>query len=285
MIIYFFKDRSKGPIDFYELIDGYFDKIPNAKITSNDEEVFVDLFLPSFDCSYRFSITKRSRVKSLYRLNADYSNTFLVCEMPNVVPQFVFRLMLKQVEDVCAKFELAIYHDMMNNICEFNMLDLIQLFPKERAKYLEDHPEIVTYKVDQDMLNEICECQSKLEELPKLLGRDIVASPYIVLKDNTNRIYFSVNWHVGVPTTFPPHLDFVHIEEEENLVSLVPIHIFYKYVERYMTEIKDGLVKTQIKCLREKESAKAKKLIKKMRKSVISTFHYEVIQLTDLIEK
>ena len=39
MVIYFFKERSKELIDFYDLVDGYFDKCENTSITSNDNEL------------------------------------------------------------------------------------------------------------------------------------------------------------------------------------------------------------------------------------------------------
>ena len=44
-------------------------------------------------------------------------------------------------------------------------------------------------------------------------------------------------------------------------------------------------IKSNIRYLNENGSLKAKKFIKKMRKSVLSTYNYEVIKITDLIEK
>ncbi len=285
MIIYFFKDRSKERVDFGQLIDEYFDKIENTYITSNDDEFVATFNIPHFDCSYRYLITKRSRVTSLYRLNPNFVNTFLLCELPDDVPLFIMRLMLKQIDELCRLFDFAIYHEKIDNITNFNMFELIEVLTKERTKYLNDHPEVVKYQVDQDLLNEVCMYQSLIDELPSVVKDDIVANPYIVLKDSENHIYFSVNWHVGMPTTFPPHLDFVHVEEEENLVNLVPIQTFYKYVQRNMYEIKDGSIGIEIRYLNENSSLKSRKYIKKMRKAVISTFNFDVIKITDLIEK
>lgn len=285
MIIYFFKDRSKERVNFGQLIDEYFDKLENTVITSNDDEFVATFNIPHFSCSYRYLITKRSRVSSLYRLNPNYVNTFLLCEFPDDVPQFITRLILKQIDELCKMFEFAIYHDKIDNIKEFNMFELIAILNKERSKYLNEHPEIIKYPVDQDLLNEVCTYESMIDELPSVVKDDIVATPYIILKDHQDHVYFSINWHVGLPTTFPPHLDFVHVEEEENLVNLVPIQIFYKYVEKIMYEIKDGSIGIKIRYLNENGSLKAKKFIKKMRKSVLSTYNYEVIKSTDLIEK
>lgn len=285
MVIYFFKERSKELIDFYDLVDGYFDKCENTSITSNDNELIINFDIPNFACSYRYLVTKRSRVTSMYRLNPNYMNTFMLCEIPEAIPQFLIRYILRQVEELCTKFGFAIYHDMFDNIHEFNMFEMIALLTKERKNYLQEHPEVVMYPIDQDMLNEICTYQASLSELPKIVKGDVVASPYIVLKDSSNHIYFSVNWQVGLPTTFPPHLDFVHVEEEVNLVSLVPANIFYKNVDHYMYEIKDGSIDIRIKYLNEKGSNKARKLIRKMRKYVVSAYDYEEIKLTNLIEK
>lgn len=285
MIIYFFKDRSKERVDFGQLIDEYFDKLENTVITSNDDEFIATFNLPEFETSYRYLITKRSRVSSLYRLNPNFVNTFLLCEIPDDVPLFVSRLILKQIDELCKIFEFAIYHERIENIKEFNMFELISILQKERNKFLENNPNIKKYKVDQDLLNEVCTYQSMINELPSVAKDDIVANPYIVLKDSNDNIYFSVNWHVGLPTTFPPQLDFVHIEEEENFVNLVPIQVFYKYVEKLMYEIKDNSIGIKIRYLNENSSLKARKYIRKMRKSFLSTYKYENIKLIDLIEK
>ena len=108
MIIYFFKDRSKERVNFGQLIDEYFDKLENTVITSNDDEFIATFNIPHFGCSYRYLITKRSRVSSLYRLNPNYVNTFLLCEFPDDIPQFITRLILKQIDELCKMFEFAI---------------------------------------------------------------------------------------------------------------------------------------------------------------------------------
>lgn len=285
MIIYFFKDRSKERIDFGQLIDEYFDKLENTILSSNDDEFIATFNLPEFETSYRYLITKRSRVSSLYRLNPNFVNTFLLCEIPDDIPLFLSRLILKQIEELCRIFEFAIYHERIENIREFNMFELISILEKERRLYLENNKDVVKYKVDQDLLNEVCTYQSMIHELPSVVKDDIVANPYIVLKDNNDNVYFSVNWHVGLPTTFPPQLDFVHIEEEENFVNLVPIQVFYKYTEKLMYEIKDSSIGIKIRYLNENASLKARKYIRKMRKSFLSTYKYENIKLIDLIEK
>lgn len=283
MIIHFFRERSKPRMDFYQLIDGYFDNLENCVIKSNDDEVDLKMNMSNFDFEYHFLITKRSRVSSLYRLNLEYSNINLLCEIPSVLPQYISRLIFKQISEICEKFELAIYCDAFENIHEFDMFELITALGKERIKYLEEHEGVITYKVPMTILNEMCCYQSMIGELPNLVKGDVIVQKYNILREKrTGVICKSISWKVGTPTLFPPHLNYVQVEEEENLVALIPIEIFYKYAEKLMNEVKD--VDFKLLYLNEKTALKVKKLIKKMRKAIVSYTNFEEIKITNLIE-
>ena len=67
MVIHFFKSRSDERIDFEELIDNYFGAMKDTQISSDDEAVEIMLGMPDFNFSYRYLITKRSRVSSIYK--------------------------------------------------------------------------------------------------------------------------------------------------------------------------------------------------------------------------
>ena len=155
MILHFFKNRAKDRIDFSSLIDGYFDQIENSKIESNDEELRITINLPRFSCSYYFLITKRSRVSSIYKLNSEYVNINLLCEIPEVLPRYVMRVILKQIEELCDKFELAVYHDQIDNIKEFKLFEILQLLIKDRSRYLQENDDITVYPVPEHILNQI----------------------------------------------------------------------------------------------------------------------------------
>ena len=109
---------------------------------------------------------------------------------------------------------------------------LVAALGKERARYLEEHEDVVTYKVPMTILNEMCCYQSMINELPSLVKGDVIVKKYNVMREKrTNLVCTSISWKVGTPTLFPPHLNYVQVEEEENLIALVPIEIFYKYDE------------------------------------------------------
>lgn len=283
MIIHFFRERSKPRIDFYQLVDGYFDNLENCVIKSNDDELEISINMNNFDFSYKFYITKRSRVSSLYRLNREYTNLHFLCEIPSVLPQYISRLIFKQISDVCEKFELAIYCSQFEDIHTFDMFELITALGKERIQYLEENENVETYKVPMSVLNEMCRYQSMIGDLPDLVKGDVIVKKYNIMREKrTGVICTSISWKVGTPTLFPPHLNYVQVEEEENLVALVPIEIFYKYVEKLMNEVKD--VDFKLLYLNEKTALKAKKLVKKMRKAIVSYTNFEEIKITNLIE-
>lgn len=286
MVIHFFKNRAKERIDFIELIDNYFDLIDNCVIDSNEEEVKIMLNMPQFDCGYHYLITKRSKVSSIYKLNSEYVNINLLCEIPEVLPQYVMRVILKQIDELCKKFELVIYYDQLDNIKEFKLFDILQSLIKERSSFLQENTEEKVYPVPEHILNQVCLYQLIVDKLPNLVSHDLIPCNYIVLLDKlTKRIEFTINWKVNQPVVFPPQLSYVQVEEEENLIALIPADIFFKHATRYTYEIKDNAVDLKMMYLDEKGCNKVKKLLKKMRKNMVSISNYDVISLTKLIEE
>lgn len=289
MIVHFFRKRDIPRIDFYELIDVYFDSLENCTITSNDNEVEIKLSLPYFNFEYRFLVTKRSHILSIYKLNSDYININLLCEVPTMLPQYISRLIFKQINEICERFELAIYFDKLEDIHQFEMFELITALGKERLEYLDNHSEVKKYLLPMNTINEICQYTSMKESLTSSVKEDVIIPLYNVLAEkNTCNVKLSISWKAGTPCIFPPHLDFIQVVEEENFVDIIPIDVFLKYVEKYMNEFdtkNDDVINFRLLCLSEKAAAKARKLVKKMKKSVVSLTNFENINITDLTEK
>lgn len=285
MIIHFFRERVKPRIDYFQLIDNYFDSLPNSSISSNDDEVKITISYPNFDFEYAFFITKRSRVSSLYKLNIEYTSTNLLCEVPFFIPQYISRLIFKQISDLCEKFELAIYYEKYEDITKFDMFQLIDFLGKERIKYLDEHLEVSNYRIPNNILNDMCRYQSLVDVLPKQIKELTTAPKYTILCDNrTGEVRNSVIWKAGSPMIFPPHLNYIQVVEDDNLVALVPAEMFFHHAGRMMYELKDKNIDLKILYLNEKSALRVKKLIKKMRKAVLSLTDFTEIKITDLIE-
>ena len=286
MVIHFFRNRSEERIDFFELVDNYFGTMDNCHISSSDEVVELKLDYPEFNFSYQYLITKRTRVSSMYRLNSQFVNINLLVEIPPILPQYLIKVILVNMADLCNKFNLSIYYDTIDNITEFNMYDLLATLIKERDNYLTNHSEIKKYYISSDKLNQIFKYQSKLDVLPSLIKADVLAAPYMpMVNELSGNIEFSINYPVGQPFIFPQHLTYVQLEEEENLISLIKTDVFFKYTEKFMYEVKDSTCDVKLLFVNEKNSLKIKKLLRKLRKFMISSNNFKPIEMTELIEE
>ena len=152
--------------------------------------------------------------------------------------------------------------------------------------YLEKHYEIKKYYVPSDRLNQIFKYQGKLNELPQLIKADVIASPYIpMVNELDGQVELCINYPVGQPFIFPQHLTYVQIEEEENLISLIKAETFFKYTEKFMYEVKDSTCDVKLLYVNEKGSLKIKKVLRKLRKFMISSSNFKHIEMIELIEE
>ena len=144
MIIHFFRERIKERINYSEVID-FFSDLPNCIITSDNDQVDIELSEPSFDFKYHFYITKRTRVKSMFKLSPEYVNTNILIEIPVLLSKFLVRKMLKVAYELSKRFDLYVYHEKISDITEFKMLDLLAYIDKETSDYM------ISNKVDTVM--------------------------------------------------------------------------------------------------------------------------------------
>ncbi len=282
--VHFFKNRSLERIDYEELIN-YFDELEECQITVNEDNVEIVYYDDIFDFSYRFLITKRSQVKSIYNLNADFFNINLLVEIPVLLPSFVTKSILVFVMDLCRTFELEIYYEGLQNIQPFDMTGLMMFLKTEREYYIEEHPEEEVYYVNRDKLMHVCNYQQMMPYLPSKIKDDAVINPYIVMLDNDYKeIAFSVLWRAGTPMVFPPELDYVHVEED-GIVSIIPAPIFFKYCHKYMYELYDYMPGAALLLLCGRNVNRAKKVVKKLRKDSIPHTLFDEKSIINLIEK
>lgn len=291
MVIHFFRERIKERIDFSDVIDVFFGELENCEITSDDDQVDISITEPTFDFKYHFYITKRTRVTNIIKLNPSFVNTNILVDIPVLLPKFLVRKILKIVGDLCKKFELAIYHDMINDIQPFSMLDLLTNMDKETYMYIENHPGKYHY-LDQRTLTTACTFLQVIPEIAESLVVDTVISPYDVLYDKEeDKVVLAMTWQAGQPTVFPPLLNYIFIEEEGNLLSVIPAEGFFKYTRRLMHEIVknkkfDYQLDMDLYYLNEKNAIKAKKLVRKMRKKyLVMRNRFNELKITEILEK
>lgn len=286
MIIHFFRNRKIERLDYAVLIDEYFDKIENSKISSNDDEVEVLIPFLHFDTSYKFLITKRSRVTSIYRLNPDFVSLYLLCEVSDTLPDFLYKQVLKQIADLCEKFQFEIYHDGLDNIVPFNMFNELKYMNNVKEHYYDTHTDIVKHTLPQSELNDICTYQYFIDKIPELVQSSVICNPYIVLRNVlTSKIELAMKWVVGTPMIFPEYLDYICMEEEGSLLTLVSKMDFFKHTGKLLYDVKNDSLAISFSYMNEKMASKQKKLVKKLRKNSIPLNNFETLSIVSLTEE
>lgn len=282
--VHFFRNRSLERIDYEKLIE-YFEELGTCDISYDEDCVEIIYNDTIFNFSYRFLITKRSQVRSIYNLNADFFNINLLVEIPILLPCFITKTILVFIMDLCRTFDLEIYYEGIKNIEPFDMTGLMMFLENERTYYISEHPEKEVFYVNRDKLMHVCNYQQMMPYLPAKIKDEAVINPYIVMLDNEYKeIVFSVLWRAGTPMVFPPDLDYVHIEED-GIVSIIPAPIFFKYCHKYMYELRDYMPGAELLLLVGRNVNRAKKLIKKLRRDSIPHTLFEEKRVIDLIEK
>ncbi len=284
MTIHFFKDRTQERIDFVELIDGYFAKMPHTEISSDESEVKIQVLMSEFDFSYVFYITKRNKVSSIYRLNPTFININLYLEIPAILPQYIIRKMLSVVGDICQKFDLEIYYDRADNIHQFDMFELLSLLENEKNDYYKRNIDEVSYLLPISKLNNLCAYQSMKQDLLANLKQELVAPNYTMLYNKEQeKVSVCICWTSSSATIIPPELDYI-ITNIDGIKYMIPLDIWTKHFQRLVSEIKDDNLMFNVSYINVKQATRIAKKLSKMKKNFILFEGYETIKLTNCIE-
>lgn len=280
--IHFFRDSSLEKLDFSKVLE-FFDNYPNFKTYYTDDEVQIDYRDDDFKFSYRYLITKKSRVNNIYKLNPSYLNVNFYLELPVLIPSFLVKEILTITQKICKLFDLEIYNDSFNDVQPFNLADVVVLFEDSRKQTIEDYGMQDKLPFQKDKLDEVCRYQRSVESLREYYHNEVevnIVEP--ILDKITNEYGISTTWTVGTPMVFPPHLSYVYIKDEQNLPFLVRSADFFSIVGKYLIEIVNFLPDMYI--LKAKQAKSARKTLNKLRKVAIIDQNFKSIRLSNLLD-
>jgi hypothetical protein len=280
--IHFFRNSSLDKIDFSKVLE-FFDTYPNFKIYYTDDEVQIDYRDDDFKFSYRYLITKKSRVNNIYKLNPMFLNINFYLELPVLIPSFLVKEILTITQKICKMFDLEIYNDSFKDVQPFNLADVVVLFEESRKKTIEDYGMQDKLPFPKDKLDEVCRYQRSVESLKEYYHNEVEVNPVEPIIDKiTNEYGISTTWTVGQPTVFPPHLSYVYIKDEQNLPFLVRSADFFSIVGKYLIEIVNFLPDMYI--LKAKQAKSARKTLNKLRKVAIIDQNFKSVRLSNLLD-
>lgn len=282
LCIHFFRKNSLGKIDYTKILE-YFETLPNFKIYYTDDNVEMVYSDHEFEFEYRFLITKQSKVTRIYELNPMYSNINFMVEIPLLIPSFLAKEILTLVQKITKLFDLEIYQNELKDVEPFNLVDILVLFEKHRREYLENHE--VTDKIlyDNEKLNIICKYQRSIASLEDYYNHSVAVGRCIPVVDHEKAVSgISYTWQFSKPAIFPPYIDYIFIETDEETV-LISREDLYRILAKYFIEIKTVLPDLYI--MKEKQAKKARKEFKLLKKSHLADLNFTTLRLCDVIEK
>lgn len=281
--INFFRNNDAGKLDYEQLL-AFFDEIPGFSTYMSEDEVEMVYEDKDFNFSYRYLITKKSRVNQIYKLSPKYTNVNFLLEMPILIPTFIAKEILGLAQKVCKTFELEIYHDSFDDVKQFNMVTLLSLFHDFREAYIEEYGLQGKLPFDGNKLDEICKYQRAVDNLKEYLHNEVdVQFCDVIIDKNTNEYGVCSTFNSGIPTLFPPHTDFVRIHDEENIEFMVRRDDFFSLMGKFLDENREDLPNMSL--LKPKKARQSRKVINKLRKVAIVDSNFESLRICDLIDR
>lgn len=281
--INFFRSNDAGKLD-YEALLTFFDEIDKFKTYMSEDEVEIVFEDSDFNFSYRYLITKKSRVNQIYKLSPKYTNVNFLLEMPVLIPTFIAREILELCQKVCKNFELEVYHDSFDDIKPFNTVTLLSLFKDYRDAYIEEYGLQGKLPFDADKLELVCKYQRRIENWKEYFHNDIEVDPCTVLIDKNSNTYGICSlFKFDKPTLFPANIDYISITTEENIEFKVRQEDFFAIMDKYLELV--GEDSPGMKILKPKKVRKAHKTLAKLRKMAIQDQAFDSLRICDLIDK
>ena len=281
MNIHFFRKSTLDKIDYSKVMD-YFDNLPNFETFYTEEFVEIVHKDPEFNFSYRYLITKKSRVSKIYKLDPMYSNVNFLLEMPVMIPSFLAKDILSVIQKLCRVFELGIYHDSFEDVQTFNVVGFLDFFEKQRSEFIKQNGLCGKVTFDSDKLNVICKFQRSVDSLIDYYHNEIAVNLcYPIVDVNTGESGICYDWRFGTPIIFAPYVNYINIIDEDNEKLLVRRDELMEILNKYLTEVGNSLPDLWI--LKANQARKCRKEMKKIRKIIIEK-NYKILSLCDVIE-
>jgi len=281
--IHFFRKNNLEKLDFNNVLD-YFDTLPNFKTYYTNDMVEILYSDTEFSFTYRYLITKQSRVAKIYELNPLYSNVNFLLEMPVLIPSFLAKEILTVTQKICKIFDLDIYADTFDDVQPFNLVDVLVLYEQKLRETIEEHGLQGKIRYDSEKLNIVCKYQRFVDSLRDHYNNTIDVNYVIPIADDEAGISgMSYTWNLGRPAVFPPYIDYIYVEDNEGDRLLLTRDDFYKVMNKYFTEIKTFLPDLFI--IKEKSARSSHRELKKLRKfDILNEYNMRSLRLSDVIE-
>lgn len=283
IVLHFFRESNLEKIDIEKIID-FFSNNPNYRFYEEEDIFSIKYADEEFKFSYRFMITKKSRVTQIYRLSPKYGNLNFCLEMPVLIPRFLAQEVLGVAQKLCNNFQLAVYHETFDDISPFNITHLLVLFERVRSASIKQFGYQGKYTYDFDKLSVVCKYQRSVANLQEFYKDQVevnLVNPIVEL--NSTFANMSCLWNVGEAILFPPYIDYIYIMEAGSIPYIIKSEDFFRNFSKYIDKVEAHLPDLYI--MKKKAAKKASKNLKKIKKFMFNIDQFKKIRLCDVVDK
>lgn len=280
--IHFFRKNSSEKFDYTKILD-YFETLPSFKVFYTDDYVEAVCNDKEFEFEYRYLITRKSRVNRIYDLSPAYININFLLEMPVLIPSFLAKEILMLAQKVCKQFDLDIYHESFTDVKPFNVVDMLVLFEKMRAEYIDTYGLQGKIKFDSEKLGIVFKYERSIQSLVDYYNGEVTVNNCFPIVSHANNVAgICYRWTIGTPSVFPPYLDYIYVDMD-GVTALLKRDDFYRVLNKYFIEIKTVL--PDLFVIKGKSAKATRKEAKKISKYAIDGSTFIPLRLCDVIEE
>lgn len=283
LVIHFFKKR-KDLIESQKFFEFFNNE--NFTITNLEEKVLLIKPFPDLDYDLTFEITKNNIIKKAYTLDSLYENLNMNVKFDVLLPLYIIEYIFKLIDNFTKKYHLYVYNEYFKTIYEYDYNEFAEFFAIARDTHIEEvslkNNNLDKYKIDSEVLFNICKYQNTYEELKSYYKNTISVLPYILLTDRFDNIKLAMTFNYKEATIFPPHLDLIFITTDNDIPLLVEAKDFFKIVNKFLKVVPGFMKGTKV--LKNEDVKKVKKNLKKISKSRINHQNYKRINLTECMD-
>jgi hypothetical protein len=258
--IHFFKEKSRV-IDIDALMT-YFEKKQYTQ-EMNDTYLRFHYEHPTLHTKFYFTLTPKSTVPDIYRLNPKFLDVNFEISLPIVMSSFMLEIALKEIASFSKYFNLSLYHPLYEDVSPYDEGMIVEVFYMFQKAYVNKNPEYLKpyTRIPKDTLYAMSTYTNDMQSLKEYFNDvDIFVPKYQVITCDHD-IIIGFMWNIDVITVIPPLVNVCFYRLYDDIV-MIEIQHLEPILETYFAKVPGTISGTRvlIKKYRNKVNAFMKKL-------------------------
>ncbi len=245
--LHFFKEKVRN-IDKEEIVK-YLTEEFDFKLEVDDEVVSLLYKHPTLEYEASFHITKKSMVPDIYKISPNFVDVKFHLEIPLLTPNYFFGSILEIVKRLSYRFDLYSYHELFDDVYEYNYERTITVFKMIKNALYEKYPHKLQnyYIISENRLSALLKYLNEQQTLANYYSDLNIHVPgYLYIKDADNNAYLASNWNEGELTVFPPSINYILFKRKDGLIKVIEAKEFYDVNHKLLDEIPGFLQGTKV---------------------------------------